>query len=110
MTIEEIKEWRRHTLQVYGIHTDTLDVIDTLLAEVERLEMQASIHKDEANRMIESLFNMEVKRTTATSQLAVATEALEKIKERREDKFYNKELAFDFIWDIARTALERMKG
>lgn len=37
MTIDQIKEWRAGSIPFSGINADFIEIIDTLLAEVERL-------------------------------------------------------------------------
>lgn len=58
MTIDQIKEWRNHKRfeDTYG--RGCAHAIDTLLAEVGRLEKQCAQYKDEGNHTTESLSNM----------------------------------------------------
>jgi hypothetical protein len=113
MTIEEIKEIRATVLPTEQEYFDahSVEMVDTLLAEVQWLE----------NKMINwpSLYDecvtLNNKLATATSQLAVATEALDRIAGNLIDG-----CACDIIADckdytealemMARTALERIKG
>ena len=116
MTIEEIKEWRKHTLRVYGIHTDTLEVIDTLLAEVDELPADRRDCKQCAAESAARIAELEAEVVTlekhnASSDQAVVeldqklTVATEALKELSCDGWEDYEML-----DYARTALERMKG
>ena len=96
MNIEEIKEWRKHTLRVYGIHTDTLEVIDTLLVEVATLEK----HNASSDQAVVEL----------DQKLTVATEALGRTVEIYSDPCMNNGFKLAEIVHTARTALKRVKG
>lgn len=72
MTIYQIKEIRttvRSTEQEY-FNAHAVEMVDYLLAEVERLEKQCAQYKGEGNHMIESLFNMNAKLTATEQKLA----------------------------------------
>lgn len=92
MTIEEIKEWRIGFNRKNKIlhHSTGMAIIDTLLAEVERLN--------------------DCKGCDAPRQLAVAAEALERIVEALERIADLPHLSAPLSYNIARTALERMRG
>lgn len=101
MTIEEIKEWRatkpKRGTKEYGYvkRCDLESIIDTLLAEVTTLEKH-NASSDQA------VVELDQKLTIATSRLAVATEALERIVSATTQRITTARY-------IARTALERIK-
>lgn len=108
MTIEEIKEIRATVLPTEQEYFDahSVEMVDTLLTEVEWLK----------NKMINwpSLYDecvtLNNKLATATSQLAVAAEALERVVEFYHDQCMNNGFRLEKIMHAARTALERIKG
>ena len=99
MTIEEIKWWRQYATQANGMHVDIYGAIDTLLAEMERLN--------------------DCKGCDAPRQLTIATEALNQIANHFSELPLDQRIAMimrgkgrieDAYQYIASTALERMKG
>lgn len=90
MTVQEIKEIRatvQPTEQEY-FDAHSVEIVDTLLAEVERLEQVASEKTAIRARLADSL--------------AIATEALERIENSSTHPGDRRQ--------ISRTALERIKG
>lgn len=88
MTIEEIKEWRE---EGGSPHYRANEIIDTLLAEVERLESYITTWRMDYT-------NMELEQT----KLTIATEALESLISANTQRITTARY-------IARTALERIK-
>lgn len=93
MTIEEIKEWRRvvRNRPMSIVQINDCKIIDTLLAEVERLENYITTWRMDYTKM-------ELEQT----KLTIATEALESLISANTQRITTARY-------ISRTALERIK-
>lgn len=101
MTIAQIKEWRNHKRfeDTYGL--GCAHAIDTLLADVCRLE-QTLADVREIYREVDK------RRNSLTRYKIIATKALERIA--KPCHYGSADQICDVMQAIARTALERMKG